>query len=88
MKSKASFSEAHYYHSSVESATYYGTYLIPKIGILELIPKYGLKTYTQLNLAVIIKYVQDVHITALTRISVICYVSYNNTVSIYVCLLV
>jgi len=26
-----------------------GTYLIPKIGILELISKYGFKTYTQLK---------------------------------------
>jgi len=42
LNSKGSFSGAHYYHSSDESATYYGTYLIPKIGILELIPKNGL----------------------------------------------
>lgn len=88
MNSKGSFSGAYYYHSSVESVTYYGTYLIPKTGILELIPKYGFKTYTQLNLAVIKKHVQDVHFTALTRMFVICYVSYNNTVSTYVCLFV
>jgi len=49
LNSKGSFSGAHYYHSSAESATHYGTYLIPKISILELIPKYGLKTYTQLK---------------------------------------